>query len=88
MTEAAGRDPQAIGVAYRIKQYAYAAPPASDGNRRLFSGSIADTIVDIKALRDLGVGSVNFSFEGCDADKTMREMRQIRDEVIDKIGVS
>ena len=40
LTAEAGRDPAAVSVVYRVKRYGDAVPPAaSDGERRLFSGS-------------------------------------------------
>ncbi|MGH7053223.1 MAG: TIGR03619 family F420-dependent LLM class oxidoreductase, partial [Stellaceae bacterium] len=42
LTAAAGRDPAAVGLAYRVKRYGAAVPEkASNGERRLFSGSTA-----------------------------------------------
>ena len=47
----AGRAPGAVGVAFRVKRYGAAVPPkATDGERRLFSGSEADIIADFRAL--------------------------------------
>lgn len=84
MTAAAGRDPNAVGVAYRIKRHGFDAPPASDGNRRLFTGSIEAVIADIRALKALGVTALDFDFEGRDAAKAMAEMRRFRDQVLAK----
>src|SRR5580765_5262540 len=59
LTAAAGRAPDAVALTYRVKRYGDAvAPIASDGNRRLFSGSDADLIADIRALCDLGVTAI------------------------------
>ena len=50
-TEAAGRKRDAVALTYRVKRYGEAlAPTASDGERRLFSGSEQDIIGDIHAL--------------------------------------
>jgi len=85
LTEKAGRDPRAVSVVYRVKQHAHAAPPASDGNRRLFSGSIDDVLRDIEALRGLGVGAMDFDFEGRDADKAALEMERFRGQVLARV---
>ncbi|MGE0225283.1 MAG: LLM class F420-dependent oxidoreductase [Acetobacteraceae bacterium] len=85
LTAEAGRDPNAVGVVYRVKRFAYEAPPATDGNRRLFTGTLADTIADTKALRDLGVTAIDFDFEGREADKSMAAMRAFRTDVMDKL---
>jgi hypothetical protein len=82
----AGRDPATIGVAYRVKRYGAAVPPtASDGKRRLFSGSDADIIADMRALRDLGVTAIDIDFGRPSAAEVIAEMRRFRTAVIDKI---
>jgi probable F420-dependent oxidoreductase len=85
LTEAAGRDPAKIGVVYRVKRHGHEAPPASDGNRRLFTNGIDNVIADIKALRGIGVTGLDFDFEGRDAEKSMAEMRRFRAEVMDRL---
>jgi probable F420-dependent oxidoreductase len=85
LTEAAGRDPAAVGVTYRVKRHGHEAPPASDGHRRLFTNGIANVIADIKALRAIGVTALDFDFEGREAEKSMAEMRRFRAEVMDRI---
>ena len=81
----AGRDPWHVGVVYRVKRHAIAMPPASDGNRRLFSGSIADTIEDIRALRSIGVTGLDFDFERDDAEGVIAGMRKFRDDVVGRV---
>lgn len=85
LTEAAGRDPASVGVVYRIKRHGHAAPPASDGNRRLFTNGLDNVIADIHALREIGVTAVDFDFEGRDAVKAQAEMRRFRTEVLDRL---
>jgi probable F420-dependent oxidoreductase len=82
---AAGRDPAAVGVVYRVKRHGQPAPPASDGERRLFSGSIDNVLADIAALRKLGVTGLDVDFEGRDADRAAAEMAQFRVEVLDRL---
>jgi probable F420-dependent oxidoreductase len=85
-TEAAGRDPASVGVAYRVKRYGAAVPPvASDGGRRLFSGSEADLIGDLRALRDMGVTAIDIDFGRPTAQAVIDEMRRFRKAVIEKI---
>src|SRR5712671_4854217 len=63
-TEAAGRQRDAVALTYRVKRYGNDIPAqASDGERRLFSGSDSDIIGDIHALGDLGVSAIDFDFE-------------------------
>ena len=54
MTADAGRDPAAMQIGYRVQMYGENVPAkGGDGERRLFSGTAADMIGDIRALRDL-----------------------------------
>src|SRR6266568_3641058 len=86
LTEAAGRDADAVALTYRVKRYGDAVPAiASDGNRRLFSGSDADLIADIRTLRDLGVTAIDFDFERPRADDVIAEMSSFRDRVLAKV---
>ena len=85
-TEAAGRKRDAVALTYRVKRYGDALPPtASDGERRLFSGSEQDIIGDIHALRDLGVTAIDFDFERPEADTVIAEMRAFKERVLAKV---
>jgi probable F420-dependent oxidoreductase len=86
-TAEAGRDPASVGVAFRVKRYGAAVPPvATDGERRLFSGSEADIVGDFRALRDLGVTAIDIDFGGRpDADAMLAEMKRFRSTVIEKV---
>jgi probable F420-dependent oxidoreductase len=85
-TVAAGRDPADVGVAFRVKRYGAVVPPiASDGERRLFSGSDADVAGDLRALRDLGVIAVDIDFGRPDGAAVIAEMRRFRAAVIEKL---
>jgi probable F420-dependent oxidoreductase len=85
MTAKAGRDPAAMGVAYRVKRHGQPAPMGSDGNRKLFTGSIANVIDDIGALRDLGVTALDFDFEGRDTEVAIAEMKKFQKDVLARI---
>jgi probable F420-dependent oxidoreductase len=85
MTAKAGRDPASMGVAYRVKRHGQPAPLASDGNRKLFTGSIANVIEDIGALRELGVTALDFDFEGRDTEVAIAEMKKFQKEVLARI---
>ena len=86
LTAAAGREPSAVALTYRVKRFGDAVPPAAnDGHRRLFSGSEADLIADIRTLRDLGVTAIDFDFERPRADDVIAEMRTFRDRVLTKV---
>jgi alkanesulfonate monooxygenase SsuD/methylene tetrahydromethanopterin reductase-like flavin-dependent oxidoreductase (luciferase family) len=85
-TAAAGRDPASVEVAFRVKRYGAAVPAkASDGERRLFSGSEADLIGDLRALRDMGVTAIDIDFGRPSADAVLGEMKRFRKAVIEKI---
>jgi probable F420-dependent oxidoreductase len=85
MTAAAGRDPAAMGVVYRVKRHGQPAPAATDGNRKLFTGTVANTIEDIAAVREIGVIAIDFDFEGREAEKSAADMKKFHDEVLRRI---
>src|SRR5207244_7761641 len=80
---AADRDPKTIGLAYRVTQRGKAIPErADDGDRRLFSGDDAAIVGDLRAIRDLGVSDVDFSFDGATADEVVANMKHFRAGVL------
>jgi probable F420-dependent oxidoreductase len=82
----AGRDPASVAVVYRVKRYGDAVPPvASDGERRLFSGSVADIVSDLRRLRDLGVTAIDVEVEGHDADATIANMRSFKEAIFERM---
>ena len=85
-TAEAGRDPASVALTYRIKRYGEAVPDkASDGERRLFSGSAADIVSDFRALRDFGVSAVDIDFERPDPDASIAEMRRFKEQVLARL---
>jgi alkanesulfonate monooxygenase SsuD/methylene tetrahydromethanopterin reductase-like flavin-dependent oxidoreductase (luciferase family) len=86
LTAEAGRDRASVALTYRVKRYGEAVPAtASDGNRRLFSGSTADIAADLRALRDLGVSAVDIDFERPDAAASIAEMRRFKEVVLSRL---
>ena len=86
MTRDAGRDPAAVGLAYRFSQFGPHVPERADnGDRRLGSGDNAAVAADLRALRDLGVVAVDFSFGGDTADAVLANMRRCREDVLAKV---
>jgi probable F420-dependent oxidoreductase len=85
LTAAAGREPAAMGVVYRVKRHGRPAPAATDGNRKLFTGTVANTIDDIAALKEVGVTALDFDFEGRDAKKSAIDMKIFHEEVLSRI---
>jgi probable F420-dependent oxidoreductase len=86
LTTEAGRDPASVALTYRIKCYGEAVPDkASDGERRLFSGSNADIVGDFRALQDLGVSAIDIDFERPEAEASLAEMRRFKEEILGRI---
>ena len=72
-----------MALTYRVKRYGEAVPErASDGNRRLFSGTTADIVADLRALRDLGVSAVDIDFERSEPAASIAEMRRFKEVVL------
>ena len=85
-TAEAGRDPAKVALTYRVKRYGEAVPDkASDGERRLFSGSNGDIVGDFRALRDLGVSAVDIDFERPDPEASLAEMRRFKETVLARV---
>jgi probable F420-dependent oxidoreductase len=79
----AGRDPLSIALAYRVQRHGSAVEPrTAEGERRLFSGAPAEIAADLRALRELGVAAVDFSFAGPTIDATIDNMKRFRGEVV------
>jgi len=82
----AGRSPKEVSLAYRFSQFGPSIPERADnGDRRLGSGDNAAIAADLRALRDLGVIAVDFSFGGDTADAVIANMRRFREDVLAKI---
>ena len=64
-------------------QFGESAPAkAGDGERRLFSGKPAELAGDIKALKEMGVGCLDFGFAGSTVDATLAEMQNFKRDVL------
>src|SRR5437867_5536500 len=86
MARDAGRGANEVGLSYRFSQFGKNIPERADnGDRRLGSGDNAAIAGDLRALRDLGVGSVDFSFDGATADAVIANMRDFREAVLAKV---
>ena len=85
LTKEAGRDPSSVALAYRVHRHGTLVDAKADNNeRQLFSGTNADIAEDLRALRELGVAAVDFSFPGATYDVVVAAMRQFHDEVLAK----
>jgi hypothetical protein len=86
LVEKAGRDPAAVGLAYRVSSNPEAQPKGTvDGERKLFTGGAADFAGDIRALAEIGVTSVDFGLFGRDLAATLDNMRRFHDDVMAKV---
>ncbi|MFZ3234217.1 MAG: TIGR03619 family F420-dependent LLM class oxidoreductase [Stellaceae bacterium] len=85
-TAEAGRNPDEVALTYRVKRYGEAVPDkASDGERRLFSGSTADIAGDFRALGEIGVSAVDIDFERPTAEASIAEMRRFKETVLGRV---
>src|SRR5262245_15836742 len=76
-----GRDPASVALAFRFHRHVASAPAdAANGERFLFSGSNAEIIDDLPAMRTLGVKAIDFNF----AALTVDAMRRFHEEVVAK----
>ena len=86
LTQEAGRKPESVALTYRVQRYGPQVPAKADsGERMLFSGTNAEIIDDIRALRDLGLAALDMNFAAPDADAAIATMRQFHDEVLAKV---
>ncbi len=82
----AGRDPGSVAVVYRVKRIGTAVPAkASDGERRLFSGSDAEIVADVRAMREIGVSGVDFDIDRPEAEGAVGELRRLKEVVIERL---
>jgi probable F420-dependent oxidoreductase len=87
LTQEAGRKPESVALIYRVQRFGPQVPAKADnGERTLFSGSNAEIIEDIRALRGLGVAALDFSFAAPSADAAVAAMRQFHEQVLAKCG--
>jgi probable F420-dependent oxidoreductase len=85
MTTDAGRAPGSCALTLRVQRYGEAAAPTADnGERTLFSGSAAEVAADIRAMREMGVAAVDFTFPGPTPDAVITTMRQFRNDILAK----
>jgi probable F420-dependent oxidoreductase len=86
LAEKAGRDPARIGLAYRVSSHPESRPTGTvDGERKLFTGGLADFVGDIRTLAEAGVTSFDFGLLAPTLQATLDNMQRFRDEVIEKL---
>jgi probable F420-dependent oxidoreductase len=85
LTQEAGRKPEDVALTYRVQRFGPQVPAKADnGERTLFSGSNADIIEDVRAMRGLGVTALDFNFAAASADDAIAAMRQMHEQVLAK----
>lgn len=86
MTEAAGRDPTALGVALLVQDFfEWGQHKTQDGSaRRMFTGTSADMAADAAALDALGVQHVALRLGGASAEEAVERIDRFGREVIAK----
>ncbi len=86
LVAAAGRDPASVTLAYRVQKYGPDMPAqASDGNRRLFSGTPEQVAADLRALQAMGVDSMDFNFPASSAEEMLEAMQAFHTSTITKV---
>ncbi|WP_162915169.1 TIGR03619 family F420-dependent LLM class oxidoreductase [Desertibaculum subflavum] len=86
MLKEEGRDLKTFTLGYRCAvPWGGEAAKASDGERRLFTGDAATIAADIRAMRDLGVSSLDFRMAAPTLDGMLGNMQRFRDEVMAKV---
>jgi hypothetical protein len=83
---AAGRDPDSVRVVYRVKRIGAELPArASDGERRLFSGSDGQILADLRAMEEIGVSGVDFDIERPQPEGALQEMSRIQRDLVQRL---
>ena len=78
----AGRDENAVEVAYRIHAYGPNVPAqAGDGERRLMSGTPDDLLADLRALAALGVRHADIGLAATTLDGAIAELKEFGEKV-------
>lgn len=87
LSEAAGRDPGSVGLAYWANWYNEARGEVRvEGARHLFTGSDAAIVEDIGALRELGVGHLLFNFARDDVQASLDAMSRFQAAVLGQLA--
>jgi probable F420-dependent oxidoreductase len=83
LVAAEGREPGSVRLGYRVPRQPFAAPsPADTGERRLFTGAVAEVLGDLRSARDLGLDMIEFNLLASTEEGTLERMRRFAGEVI------
>jgi probable F420-dependent oxidoreductase len=85
LTQEAGRKPEAVALTYRVQRFGPQVPAKADnGERMLFSGSNAEIIDDVRAMRSLGLAALDINFAAASTDDAIAAMRKFHADVLAK----
>ncbi len=85
LTEAEGRNPEAIDVSYKAPLYDTHLP-AGGGDRKHFSGSPDEIAGDIRTFAAIGVGELVFDFRGESIAESIERLQRFAAEVMPLVG--
>jgi len=81
----AGRDPETLQLGYRtFESCVGAAAKGTDGERKLFTGTVEQVTGDIRAVEDLGVSRLDIRVVGPTVEAILTGARRLRDDVLSK----
>ena len=82
----AGRDPDQLQLGYRTFESCVGeAKNGSDGERKLFTGTVEQVTGDIRAVEDLGVSRLDIRVVGPTVEAILTGARRLRDDVLSKL---
>lgn len=84
LTAEAGRDPAAMGLGYFCMHHG-ATNTQIDGRRGLFLGSPDDIAGDLAAMREMGVGYVDFRLGAPTVEETIANMTRFQSETVSRM---
>jgi probable F420-dependent oxidoreductase len=84
LTEAEGRDFDALTIAYKAPFYDGGQVPDGE-TRRLFTGGTNAALDDIAAFAEIGVEELIFDFRGDSIDSSLGAMKSFADDIMSKI---
>ena len=82
LTEAAGRDPAALTIAFAPRLHHTTAPAGGGTERKPFSGSSEQIAEDVETYRRLGVSHLSFDFRAPTLAETLERMDRFAREVM------
>jgi alkanesulfonate monooxygenase SsuD/methylene tetrahydromethanopterin reductase-like flavin-dependent oxidoreductase (luciferase family) len=87
LAKAAGRDPASVATAYSVQwPVSWTAERATDGSRRLFTGSAADMAADTAALAKVGVSQLGMQLLASTVGETCERIERFGKDVIAKVA--